>query len=215
MKTLKKKASDKPARRKAPLSAKGQFDPNVHAGVLAFTFQPAKTDTPITLFYNELQRLSSLSDKAKLRNIETMLMGQALALQSMATWFALKAENTMLIDHLDTFAHLALKAQRQCRATLATLAEIKSPRHATFIKNRAGYQQVNFGRVPVSRKNSQQTSNELLRSQPDATLDSGRAAYPVAINSPVETVVPINRAKDTAGCDASKPERTKARAIQR
>jgi hypothetical protein len=49
------------------------------------------------------------------------------------------------LEQIQVYGHLALKAQNQCRATLATLADIKNPQAVAFIKNTATNQQVNIG----------------------------------------------------------------------
>lgn len=76
-----------------------------------------------------------------------MLMNQATALQSL---FARLAERGMGCDHAPAFEvnmRMALRAQLQCRASLETLAAIKSPpivyaKQANFA---ARHQQVNNG----------------------------------------------------------------------
>ncbi|MGH8646968.1 MAG: hypothetical protein ACREX4_21935 [Gammaproteobacteria bacterium] len=63
---------------------------------------------------------------------------------------------------------LALKAQNQCRQTLAALAEIKNPRRTTFIgqQNNATNQQVNnVGGPSETRKNPETRENELLEAK--------------------------------------------------
>jgi hypothetical protein len=62
-----------------------------------------------------------------LKQCESMLMGQAQALQAMFVSFARRAQGQQLQPHLESFFRMALRAQSQCRMTLETLAAIKNP----------------------------------------------------------------------------------------
>lgn len=89
-------------------------------------------------------------NRGDLSAAETVLVGQAAALNAMFAELARRAGLNMG-EHLgaaETYMRLALKAQSQCRATLETLAAIKSPpvvfaRQANI--NNGGQQQVNNG----------------------------------------------------------------------
>lgn len=93
-------------------------------------------------------------DKIKAGNMssaESMLYGQAVALQTIFTSLARRAAQNsgVYIDAADKYLRLALKAQAQCRATLETLAEIKNPMPYIKQANIAnGPQQVNNGAIP-------------------------------------------------------------------
>lgn len=58
---------------------------------------------------------------------EAMLTAQAVTLNAMFTQLANQSSKMTLVDQIDRFTRLALKAQGQCRATLETLAAIKNP----------------------------------------------------------------------------------------
>lgn len=58
---------------------------------------------------------------------EAMLAAQAVTLNAMFTQLAYQASKMTIVDHIDRFTRLALKAQGQCRATIETLATIKNP----------------------------------------------------------------------------------------
>ena len=62
-----------------------------------------------------------------LSEVESLLTVQAVTLNTMFTHLANMAVETQYVDRLDRYTRLALKAQGQCRATLATLATIKRP----------------------------------------------------------------------------------------
>ena len=135
---------------------------------------------------------------AKVKNgdmsdVEATLTAQAMTLDSIFNELARRAALNMG-EHLgatETYLRMAFKAQSQCRATLETLAEVKAPRVATFIKqaNIANQQQVNNGSAasggndsPSHGKNIN-PSNELLEAHHGKRLDAGTqgkagGAYP-------------------------------------
>ena len=82
-----------------------------------------------------------------MKRAESMLYGQAMALQAIFTNLARRANAQEYLKHLETYLRLALKAQSQCRATLETLAAIKAG-PAIFARQANiahGPQQVNNG----------------------------------------------------------------------
>lgn len=161
-----------------------------------------------TKFFNSKQEfcplVDAIGDIAKqvgtgsLSKCESMLMGQALALQSIFVRMAIRANNQEYIKNKETFLRLALKAQNQCRTTIETLANIKNPPvvYAKQANIAAGHQQVNNGvmssglETPASPNEPEKTfsSNELLSESNNATMDIGREATTSTINSSVETV---------------------------
>lgn len=198
-------------------SGKFLLDPSMHATVLASVYKGTDAEVSLLSIYDEVNRVIDLPAKAKLAYIENTLTAQALALQSVFSCLAVRAGNTKLIDHFGIYAGLALKAQRQCRATLATLADIINPAQATFIKNNARNQQVNIGGADLPRlpkKNSLKPTNELLRSLPHAAMDQSGTLATIPTDSPMAAVVPIDRAKHTGGQGAGEPKRAKARALR-
>ena len=90
-------------------------------------------------------RAEALGDPTDTKTVERMLLAQSVVLQSLFTHYMTQASRTDVLPKLQAFADLALKAQNQCRRTLATLAEIRNPRRTQFIKqvNNAVNQQVN------------------------------------------------------------------------
>lgn len=77
------------------------------------------------------------------------------------------------LDAAETYMHLGLKAQSQCRATLETLAKIKNPAPVTFVRQANvahGPQQVNNAPQPATgeasrARESETPPNELLAQQ--------------------------------------------------
>jgi hypothetical protein len=131
---------------------------------------------------------------------EAMLTAQAHTLDAMFHAMAQKAVLNMgasLFHATDTYMRMALKAQSQCRTTLETLAEIKYPRSATFIKqaNITGQQQVNNG-TPAAGSAPEKTinpRNELLTENRSETLDAAGAGSASRINQNVEAVGSFSR----------------------
>ena len=116
-----------------------------------------------------------------LSELEATLTVQAATLDTIFNEMARRAAANMG-EHLgatETYLRLAFKAQAQCRATIETLAEVKYPKAATFIKqaNIAQQQQVNNternGELSQSRteKNIGAT-NELLEANHGERLDT-------------------------------------------
>lgn len=150
--------------------------------------------------------LTVLKSKSKqikendLSSIEKILITQIHVLDAIFHNMMLKASNTEFIAQLQTYSEVALKAQNQCRNTIATLIEMKNPKRATFIKqqNLAINQQVNNNDRPKSSKKSEKLANELLsiEKKEDEALDTRRTFTTIPIDSKMETVE-ISRRKDT------------------
>jgi hypothetical protein len=152
--------------------------------------EPASDDTtnahiatggafPATLIVNSYLKLksmdsttmlSALQDQAQalhrgdMTQVESMLIGQAVALQSMFLDFALRAKEAQSLETIQCLTQLALRSQAGSRSTLQTLAEVKNPRQVAFVKqtNVAQTQQVNNGVIPSRVKNINDKPNELL-----------------------------------------------------
>jgi hypothetical protein len=88
-----------------------------------------------------------------LAGLEATLTAQVVTLNAMFTQLAYQTSKMTIVDQIDRFTRLALKAQGQCRATVETLALMKSP--TTVFARQAniahGPQQVNNGPPPASR----------------------------------------------------------------
>jgi hypothetical protein len=143
-----------------------------------------------------------------LSDMEATLVSQTVALDAIFNELAKRAANS--VSHLPTcemFLRLAMKAQSQCRATIETLAEVKQPKSATFVKqqNVAYQQQVNNGESPATSKranlsshgkNKSNRKNELLEDKNGEWLD-GRATTATIENDPqLEAMGTINRSEN-------------------
>jgi hypothetical protein len=96
--------------------------------------------------------MTAKAEKVKagdLSEMEAKLTAQAMTLDRVFNEMAQRAALNMgtHLSATGTYLRLAFKAQSQCRATIETLAEVKYPKSATFIKqaNIAQQQQVNNG----------------------------------------------------------------------
>ncbi len=117
--------------------------------------------------------MQKVSDKVKggdLSNLEGMLVSQTYSLQHMFMTMASKVSSTTNPDHIDLFARFALKAQNQCRTTIATLSEIL--------------------------KKNTNPANELLEQTDGERLDTRTAGETIGNDEAIATVEEINRPKD-------------------
>jgi hypothetical protein len=133
-----------------------------------------------------------------LDKLEGMLTAQAEALNAMFNNLAKRALNAAYLPQLDTFTRLAMKAQSQCRTTVEAIAEIKYPKSATFIKqaNIAQQQQVNNGKATAHAREKDITpTNELFTESAHAALDTGRTGPAIGLDSQLEAMGAVNRAK--------------------
>ena len=151
-------------------------------------------DVSLTHCMEALREKTEAIHSNDMKPVETLLISQALALDTMFAALARRASATIdqHLDAADKFMRLALKAQSQCRTTLETLANVKNPQ--PYIQhNRAQYQQVNNGvalppEAPPARENQKQT-NELLDA-PNAPerLDFSATQTPIQSHQDMETV---------------------------
>lgn len=101
---------------------------------------------------SEVKRIAAAVKAGDLSDLEGMLVGQAVALQTMAASLANRAQLQQGQRNLEAFLGLALKAQAQSRATISALVDLKFPRQVAYVKQTNvanGPQQVNNG-VPLT-----------------------------------------------------------------
>lgn len=123
-----------------------------------------------------------------IKPIEKMLMTQAYALQAIFEKASLQIARSDTVGALQAWGVLAMKAQGQCRQTLATIADIRNPKPTAFIKqqNNAITQQVNNAGEP--QKEFEISANELLSEVKYEALDIRRTCAPVPVNTTMEAV---------------------------
>lgn len=112
---------------------------------------------------------------------------------------ATKAAGVTNADHIELLSKIALKAQNQCRTTIATLAEMKNPKRAMFVKqlNQANQMQVNNedSESKILEKNIK-PANEQLEQTHGERLDTRTKKEAIGTNQNLETVEEVNRSKD-------------------
>ena len=125
-----------------------------------------------------------------MKPVESMLIAQAHALQSMFMNFSRKAINADYQQTLESYFRMALKAQNQCRMTLETLANIKNPPvvYAKQANIAHGHQQVNNGVPAPAYEEKTIHSNEQLEHQHGERMDTGTAGTASGFNQDLEAV---------------------------
>ena len=139
------------------------------------------TKVNLGTIFSTLQEQARALHNGDMSQVESMLIGQAVALQSMFVDFAVRAKNATTLAAVQGLAQLALRSQAGSRSTLQTLADVKNPRQVAFVKqtNVAQNQQINNGVSSSSReKNIKDEPIELLveDSYGSTKMDSGAKA---------------------------------------
>ena len=135
-----------------------------------------------------------------IRQVETMLISQASALQGMFANMVRRASSSNQIPTIDLYMKFALRAQNQCRMTLETLANIKNPPvvYARQANIAQGHQQINNGAPEQIRAREEKTipTNELLEAQDGKWLDT-RTKSKTGKDDPEVETVEISRNQNT------------------
>ena len=139
---------------------------------------------------------------------ESILSAQAVALNTIFTSMAIRANSCKFIPDMEAYMRLALKAQNQCRSTLDTLAQIKHPRQTVITKQANisnGLQQVNNTlnqggeQQLLNLKNSEIEQNKLLKKhgqEKDERVDTGKTGAAGGSDPAMAAVDKVNRGKN-------------------
>ena len=136
-----------------------------------------------------------------LSHLESMLVGQATALQTIFTSLARKAASQTHLRQYEAFMGLALKAQSQSRSTVTAIGDLKNPRQATFVGQAnltTGPQQINNGIFPKQSEN-QNTPNQLSGEAHELRQNPGTQSLEGGIDKAMEAMGKINRTKVPRG----------------
>ena len=137
--------------------------PTVQAALTLMDYNKDFGELSINTLVADLAKQCELANKGDLARAEAMLTTQAHTLDAIFQKLARKATNCEYLNQLDVNLRLALKAQRQCRATLETLAAIKNPQPVAFVRQANiahGPQQVNNGAaLPGEPSRARETEN--------------------------------------------------------
>lgn len=164
-------------------------------------------EADINVLIDELRTQFDKVENGDLKYCESMLVGQANALQAIFVSLARRAANQQYLNQYETYLRLALKAQNQSRMTLETLAKIKNPpvvfAKQANINHGGGNQQVNNG-TAVSASRAEKTvnqSNELLTqgAQYDEILDGRGSCATSKADTHMETVGTIHGGQNAKG----------------
>ncbi len=152
--------------------------------------------------------LDGLMDKALAPSagsevIESHLLASGVLLGNVAAAWLNESMKAETADKIEAFGRLALRAQEQQRKTLKTLADIRSPKHATFIKrqvNQAINQQVNNGDKSLVESQTENFSDrnphELLEVLPSERLDTRTQGPASGVDPQLEALGAIHRPQD-------------------
>lgn len=132
------------------------------------------------------------------REIEMILLSQAQTLDVLFHRMLTQLSAMQMVNQIQVFADIALRAQNQSRKTLAVLADLKNPRRATFIKqqNNAVNQQVNNTVKQDNSKISENLANELVSKVKHEKMDDGRKVKAISVNKKSEAMATLHRPTD-------------------
>ena len=160
------------------------------ATTVALAFSKTFGDLNLTELHTALLDKTRRVHDGNLREVESTLTAQAVALNCIFTDLARRAAMNAgeYLGAMETYMKLALRAQSQCRATLETLAAIKNPPNVAFVRQANiahGPQQVNNGEPNVPPARAEENANrptELLET-PHANPQWMDAATPGTASS--------------------------------
>jgi hypothetical protein len=194
-------ALDLPVPATTPEAEKAKFalDPALCGVTVVKSFDGKFGQQDITALLLELDEQIKLLRAGDMSSVEAMLFSQATALQAIFVDLATRAQRQERLPIMQAQLTLALKAQAQCRVTLEALAEVKNPRHPTYVRQQNVAQQQVVTNHPNSFRASSQienSANGLLKDVSDATLDFSRKAAPSGDHPQVEAMVEDSRTSD-------------------
>lgn len=151
-------------------------------------------DLDIITVFKEINAEISELKKGNITEIEAMLMTQAQTLNILFHMTLTRIPDLNMINQIQVFSDIALKAQNQARKTLAVLAEIKHPRRTTFIKqqNNALNQQINNHPQSEEIKKNKKVANELVAEVTHEKMDIGTTFTTLSNNPQTEAVATLN-----------------------
>lgn len=181
-------------------------DPAISSALMANTFQShIAGGGDVNANIAEVRRITEAVKRGDLSDLEGMLVGQAIALQTIAANYAHRAQLQTGQRNLEAFMGMALKAQAQSRATVQALVELKFPRQVVYSKNaniNNGQQQINNG-VPASvqaqAKETESAQIKKLESSNVEWLDTRAPGTAIPTHPHLATVGQGHRAKKPRG----------------
>ncbi len=175
--------------------------PTVTAAVTINGFLSPGEHSSLPGLLDELDAQTKAIWSGSLNRPEAMLGAQAHSLDAIYNVLAQKAGAALKSGNLastEAYLRMALKAQGQCRMTLETLAEIKVPRSATFIRQaNIADQQVNQafavngapGHIlPREQFPDEFSTDKLMEVQHGERMDSRTASTTIGTDSRMDAV---------------------------
>lgn len=161
--------------------AKAALSPYLSGAVVADAFQANIMGPDVNLMemVNVLTENVRQARDGDLSHLEAMLVSQATGLQTIFTSLAKRAQVQTSQRNLEAFLGLAMKAQSQSRATIATLVELKYPRQVAFVKQANishGHQQINNASRTQEIRSEKSKLNVLEHDDGSKTMDAGATA---------------------------------------
>jgi len=153
---------------------------------------------------NELTESSERVTAGNITEIEQMLMTQAKMLDYIFYDSLNYLSDLNMTNQVELISNIAFRAQSQCRKTLSTLAELKHPRRAIFVKqqnNAVINQQVNNAVKHESNDfiNSKKVANELLEIKENGQwMDARAQTETIANDAEMEALGVLNRSQNPA-----------------
>jgi hypothetical protein len=145
--------------------AKAALSPYLSGAVVADAYQANIMGPDVNLMemVNVLTENARQTQDGDLSHLEAMLLSQATGLQAIFTSLAKRAQVQTSQRNLEAFLGLAMKAQSQSRATIATLVDLKYPRQVAFLKQTNvshGPQQVNNHTDPGAGSRTEEVQSQ-------------------------------------------------------
>ena len=181
--------------------ARTALRPSVQAALTLMEFNKTFGEVSLNGLVDNLVAQCDSVSKGDLSRPEALLVAQAHTLDAIFQNLARRASANMG-QHLgaaETYLRLALKAQSQCRATLETLAGIKSPPvvYARQANIAAGPQQINNN--PASAQESETEPTKLMEVERAEWLDTRAPSEAVPTHQDMATVGAVDRATNRTG----------------
>ena len=186
------------------------IDASTTNGMVAtmFTSKTMSVELGLTEMVLALHRQVDAVQQGDMKGAESMLLCQSVTLNAIFAEMARRAAMNMNgnIQATETYMRMALKAQSQSRSTLETLSAIKNP-PIVFAKQAnitSGPQQVNnVMHIDPHAHAIQNQPTQLSGDADELRQDTGTQSLEGGLNSPLEAVGAINRAKSTEGKERS------------
>lgn len=183
--------------------ARVNLSPSIQSAKVAIaTATPGKTDIPTDLWLEHIEEIESAIARIRtgdLSDLEASLYSQIKALEKQFFKFSELAAQLYPLNPAagERAFNMALKAQKQCRQTIATLNELKNPKRATFIKKQQNLLMAQHDQAQPTQHNAQMRSLNPSQQQEvdfNAQMDTRGEREAVPVDPQVEAVAAQHRA---------------------